>query len=263
MGRITWESIPERYRPLNKRYNIVISRNPKYRADGAEVVTSLDDALELACSKNDIHNTYVIGGASIYKEALSSHNLRSVFVTEILQEFDCDVSVPNYKKIKGSKRVWSSSEIDENGIKYRFSRYNYNNQLSLEEILHMEQRVALEIYEHEDFGTSLGNTYAKKKSERRYDPCSQYLRDLYKALEVSRHLYAKNKEFIKTTKLELEPLPKRSIPRGAPDEEKFRYTFTVELEDGTVHSNTHTHACFAICSLCLKMNTLFRRKNEG
>ncbi|WP_425280681.1 dihydrofolate reductase [Leucobacter insecticola] len=41
MGRRTWESLPERFRPLPGRANIVVSRDPAYRADGATVVSSL------------------------------------------------------------------------------------------------------------------------------------------------------------------------------------------------------------------------------
>src|SRR3546814_17872530 len=44
MGRLTWESLPEKFRPLPGRRNIVVTRQAGYRADGAEVVTSLEDA---------------------------------------------------------------------------------------------------------------------------------------------------------------------------------------------------------------------------
>ena len=41
MGRRTWESLPVRFRPLPGRRNIVVSRNPDYRAEGAAVVDSI------------------------------------------------------------------------------------------------------------------------------------------------------------------------------------------------------------------------------
>ena len=44
MGRTTWESLPARFRPLPGRRNVVLTRHADYVADGAEVVSSLEDA---------------------------------------------------------------------------------------------------------------------------------------------------------------------------------------------------------------------------
>ncbi len=64
MGRKTYESIG---RPLPKRRNIVISRNRDLSIEGAEVVNSLDEALRLTESENEV---FIIGGGAIYKEAM-------------------------------------------------------------------------------------------------------------------------------------------------------------------------------------------------
>ncbi|GAT02802.1 dihydrofolate reductase [Mycolicibacterium fortuitum] len=60
MGRLTWESLPARVRPLPGRRNVVITRDPGYIAEGAEVLTGLDD----------VFRGWVIGGAQIYAQAL-------------------------------------------------------------------------------------------------------------------------------------------------------------------------------------------------
>jgi dihydrofolate reductase len=65
MGRVTWESLPEKFRPLPGRRNIVVSRQSSYDAPGAEVTSTLEDAL--AIGGDDV---WVIGGASIYEQAL-------------------------------------------------------------------------------------------------------------------------------------------------------------------------------------------------
>ena len=70
MGRHTFESIG---RPLPGRSNIVISRNPDYRADGVHCVPDLDTALELAANIARIDGSdelMVIGGAQIYAHAM-------------------------------------------------------------------------------------------------------------------------------------------------------------------------------------------------
>jgi dihydrofolate reductase len=63
MGRKTWESIG---RPLPGRQNIVITRNPEYRAIGCDVVRSLDEALRVA----DGREIMIVGGGQLYAQAL-------------------------------------------------------------------------------------------------------------------------------------------------------------------------------------------------
>ena len=50
MGRRTWDSLPDRFQPLPGRRNIVVTRNPDWRAEGAVRAGSLDEALRLAQS---------------------------------------------------------------------------------------------------------------------------------------------------------------------------------------------------------------------
>lgn len=64
MGRKTWESLPRR--PLPGRLNIVVSRNPDYKAEGATVASSLEEALSLAAG----NDTFVIGGGEVYAQSL-------------------------------------------------------------------------------------------------------------------------------------------------------------------------------------------------
>ena len=88
MGRGTWESLPASVRPLPGRRNVVITHQPSYDAPGAEVVSSLEDALEQA--EGDV---WVIGGATIYEQALP-HADRVVRTRLHLQvEGDCRAPV--------------------------------------------------------------------------------------------------------------------------------------------------------------------------
>lgn len=85
MGRKTFDSIG---RPLPNRRNIVITRNPGWKHDGVEAVTSLQAALDLVGGTL----THVIGGAQIYAEALPYTS--RLIVTEINRTFDCDTFFP-------------------------------------------------------------------------------------------------------------------------------------------------------------------------
>lgn len=67
MGRRTWDSLPARFRPLPGRRNIVVSRNPAWCADGAEVAHGIDAALARVA---DAPKAFVIGGGQLYAQAL-------------------------------------------------------------------------------------------------------------------------------------------------------------------------------------------------
>ncbi len=85
MGRKTHESIG---RPLPGRHNIVVSHNRNYAATGCSVVDSLPAAFEL----DPASEIMVIGGASIYQEALLYAD--RVYLTEVQADIDGDVRFP-------------------------------------------------------------------------------------------------------------------------------------------------------------------------
>jgi dihydrofolate reductase len=94
MGRKTWESFPKK--PLPGRLNIVISRDPAYRAEGAEVVTSLKDALTLATAKGrcmaGAEEICIIGGGEIYRQAIGMAD--RLKLTHVLADIDGDTLFP-------------------------------------------------------------------------------------------------------------------------------------------------------------------------
>ncbi len=96
MGRSTWESIPQRFRPLPGRRNIVLSRQQGFAAPGAEVVSTLEAALAAAASVRPGQATpvavFIIGGAQVYTAALPlAHRLE---LTEVQHDFDGDAHFP-------------------------------------------------------------------------------------------------------------------------------------------------------------------------
>lgn len=96
MGRSTWESIPQRFRPLPGRRNIVLSRQPGFEAPGAEVAATLEEALALANRPRGEapapSSVFVIGGAQVYGQALS--RAQRLELTEIQEDFQGDAHFP-------------------------------------------------------------------------------------------------------------------------------------------------------------------------
>lgn len=71
MGRATWDSMPPTMRPMPKSRSVVVTRNEEFAAEGAEVVTSLEDALELLAEPADLEEVWVMGGGQIYAAAMT------------------------------------------------------------------------------------------------------------------------------------------------------------------------------------------------
>ncbi|CAM5797484.1 dihydrofolate reductase [Rhizobacter fulvus] len=93
MGRRTWDSLPERFRPLPGRRNLVVTRNPTWHAEGAEAVGSIDAALALLAGTA---KAFVIGGAQLY--ALALPRAEELVLTEIDAELDGDVFFPPWDR---------------------------------------------------------------------------------------------------------------------------------------------------------------------
>lgn len=190
MGRNTWESIPQKFKPLRKRINIVISSNKQYKlcvvldprvhdkkvnkkrrmpADIKEVPapvylhSNLESALERVSRpeylEKPLYRTFIIGGASLYRETLALPPTSASFVDRIIltrivsPEFEgCDIFMPDFqtsghkltetehsdmnacspapwKRVShGELRQWAGFDVpegiqEENGIQYEYQMW--------------------------------------------------------------------------------------------------------------------------------------------
>lgn len=121
MGRKTFESLPK---ALPNRRNIVISTNADYVAQGAEVVTSLEEAINL--TKNE--EAFIIGGGRIYKEFLPLSD--KLYLTEIDAECeDADTYFPIFNKSEFKREVINNYDVD--GVKFSHILYKRINPVAL------------------------------------------------------------------------------------------------------------------------------------
>ena len=95
MGRRTWESLPERFRPLPGRLNLVLTRQSGWSAPGAEVVHDLASALQRARAGQPAR-IFVIGGADLYAAALPLAD--ELVLTEIDADFDGETRFPDWDR---------------------------------------------------------------------------------------------------------------------------------------------------------------------
>lgn len=116
MGRRTWESIPDRFRPLPGRQNVVITRRPDWTADGATVAHTVRDALEAVRDRD----AWVIGGAGVFSAVFDRAD--RLEVTEIDTETAGDTFAPEIPA------GWSPASVDpasgwhtsRTGLSYRY-----------------------------------------------------------------------------------------------------------------------------------------------
>jgi dihydrofolate reductase len=118
MGRATWESLPQRVRPLPDRRNVVLTRQRGWQAPGAVVAASVEEALDVAEGP-----VWVIGGAQVFEAAIPFAD--RLEVTELGSAFDGDVHAP---AVDGGWRLehrdppsgWRASRT---GLRYRDLTY--------------------------------------------------------------------------------------------------------------------------------------------
>lgn len=113
MGRLTWESLPAKVRPLPDRRNVVVTRQPDYVAAGATAVANIEDAL------TDGEN-WIMGGAQIYTLALPLATRCEITEVDVdLPREDDDAMAPLLDEHwAGTEGDWLTST---SGLRYRFS----------------------------------------------------------------------------------------------------------------------------------------------
>jgi dihydrofolate reductase len=138
MGRKTWETLPEKFRPLAGRVNLVLSREGRLDLpSGVLCAKSLEDALNQLSSNmdsrfrgndsrgngndNGIENIFVIGGAQIYAQAIGHPLCQKLYVTHVKGEHGCDTFFPPISKVFFP--ISASPQYQEEGISFHYSVY--------------------------------------------------------------------------------------------------------------------------------------------
>lgn len=121
MGRKTWDSLP--LKPLSRRENIVVSNTMKKHLifPQSSVQRNLKDALEYS-KKRGYKQTWIIGGSSLYEEALKENYVNNILATEIESDYMCDVffpEIPNNFKICASSEWYTHKFTDYRYVQYR------------------------------------------------------------------------------------------------------------------------------------------------
>lgn len=121
MGRRNFESIPEKYRPLKRRMNIVVSRSEFPDETDLRFVKSLQEGLKIALD-NDEEELFIIGGGEIYRQSLSIAD--KIYLTRVHQAFEGDTYFPEL-----DMKIWKEvsrkhhKKDDRHPVEFTFLEY--------------------------------------------------------------------------------------------------------------------------------------------
>jgi dihydrofolate reductase len=119
MGRKNYLSIPEKFRPLPNRVNIVLTRQKSFEAPGCILKNSLEDAI-LFCKENNHEECFIIGGGEVYKQAMDKDLADKLYITEVFEKFEGDTFFPELDLGKWQKISSQHNQTDAT------HRHNYS-----------------------------------------------------------------------------------------------------------------------------------------
>ena len=125
MGRKTWDSLPEKFRPLPQRINVVLSRRENLVLPaGVWQIKSFDDIPELVQNqlKGVAEKVFVIGGAEVFRLALQKLSRCRLHITHIAGDFGCDTFFPA-ENLPSWRKISQTAPMTEKSIRYFFSEY--------------------------------------------------------------------------------------------------------------------------------------------
>ena len=140
MGRNTWDSLPENYKPLPKRANIVLTSNAsvysrRFGTAGTTFVSSVGEAQDF-CEKEGFEDTWIIGGEQIYKSFLEKNLITDIYTTQLKKRFKCDSFFPKILDdfyLHGMSPDTIASQKDG---KYKYNFVNYRSKDKYHNFLH-------------------------------------------------------------------------------------------------------------------------------
>lgn len=131
MGRKSYFGVPESKRPLSDRINVVLTREPEKHTFPSDVivVSSMGEALAKIQQpelESQVENVWIVGGNSVYEEAMCSPQCHRIYFTKIMESFDCDAFFPqisaNFVLVSNDENIPEEIQ-EENGIKYQYQIY--------------------------------------------------------------------------------------------------------------------------------------------
>lgn len=126
MGHKTFESIPEKFRPLPNRENVIITTDKKYKAKGCSIYHSIIGAIkQMEKTQKEI---FIIGGGEVYKTFLELGMVDTMYITSVDSVFRADVKFPTIELDEWETESIMKHEKDEKH-EYSFEIMKFTNKI--------------------------------------------------------------------------------------------------------------------------------------
>ena len=112
MGRKNFESIPEKYRPLANRENLILTRNTSYSAEDCVIINNLKECQNLF-SKNEERTLFIIGGGEVYRLAMDADMVDEMIITHVNENYDADTFFPTFELCDWNVETLQTQEKDD------------------------------------------------------------------------------------------------------------------------------------------------------
>jgi dihydrofolate reductase len=124
MGRKNYESIPEKYRPLPNRENVVLTRNQSYVADDCTIFHSLEECLNYYESEEE-RTIFIIGGGEIYRQALEIDVIDEMYISHVNHSYGADTFFPEFDLKKWTvESILEQPKDDRHKASFSVMRYS-------------------------------------------------------------------------------------------------------------------------------------------
>ncbi len=124
MGRKNYESIPEKYRPLPNRENVVLTRNQSYVADDCTIFHSLEECLNYYESEEE-RTIFIIGGGEIYRQALEMDVIDEMYISHVNHSYGADTFFPEFDLKKWTvESILEQPKDDRHKASFSVMRYS-------------------------------------------------------------------------------------------------------------------------------------------
>jgi dihydrofolate reductase len=124
MGRKNYESIPEKFRPLPNRENVILTRNQDFIAENCLIFNSVRDVILHYKTDRTGRDIFIIGGGQIYKEVLDLDVIDEMYITHVEHSFDADTFFPEIDLKNWKVESLLKKEIDDkNQYAFEVKRY--------------------------------------------------------------------------------------------------------------------------------------------